>query len=87
MSHGDEFMLRHTFGALHNIGLSERLLRMAVATILVGGALLDLDYDALDALVILPIIAVYPFITAILGWDPLYALFERVPQNRASSTH
>ena len=59
-----------------NIGLVDRMVRFfgggALMTFGVLSALLT-GHDVISAIAIL--LAVYPLMTAIMGWDPLYQLF------------
>jgi len=50
-----------------------------VARIILGyGLIFSVAFQPvpLDYLLILPLIAIYPSLTGIVGWDPFYALFE-----------
>lgn len=61
--------------------ISRVLLAKAITTIpvylVVAGAAGSLAW-----LVTLPVIALYPLLTGLAGWDPLYALAERTKQQR-----
>lgn len=58
---------------LGNIGTIERIMRLALGTLLLGMVFrpeLPPQWFAL--------VAPYPIITAIIAWDPFYALFEEL---------
>jgi len=54
---------------IENITLSGRVVRVAVGLLLIYSVFLQ--EDALGAAAYLPLIAIYPLITATLGWDPI----------------
>lgn len=63
------------FGAAQNMGLVDRVLRFILGLALIVVVLMELgNGEALGMYAYLPIIAIYPLMTAILGWDPLYHL-------------
>jgi hypothetical protein len=61
-------------GAIQNVGWMDRIVRVLIGAALVAVVFVDiyegqpLGWDAY-----LPLLAIYPLITAILGWDPLYS--------------
>ncbi|MBI3772715.1 MAG: DUF2892 domain-containing protein [Gammaproteobacteria bacterium] len=61
-------------GALQNVGLWDRILRVIIGSGLIAVVLVDL-YQRTDLgwHAYLPIIAIYPMLTGILGFDPLYS--------------
>lgn len=62
------------FGAIQNMGWLDRVVRVLVGAGLVGVVFMDIYAgQPLSWHAYLPIIAIYPLITAIMGWDPLYA--------------
>lgn len=72
-------MFTHTqkLGALQNLGLTDRVLRVIIGSALIAVVLVDL-YLRVDLgwHAYLPIIAIYPMLTGILGFDPLYSIFN-----------
>ena len=66
---------RHdTVMEIHNIGLIDRLLRAAVAVILIGQILFVRESPPLQNILLL--LGMYPAFTAVWGWDPLYHLAD-----------
>ena len=62
------------FGAIQNIGWFDRIVRVVIGFALLGVVYVDLIKEMpLGWHVFLPLLAIYPLLTAILGWDPLYA--------------
>jgi len=55
-----------------NVVPLERLIRLAV-----GGVLIAVIFSPAVTAYWLALLAVYPVITAIMAWDPLYALMDR----------
>ena len=53
-----------------NIKTSERMLRAFVAIVMLAYPMAA-DVAPLDVLALLPLIAIYPMFTAIVGWDPI----------------
>jgi hypothetical protein len=68
--------------SFNNISKSERVLRIAVGLALVYSTAFQAGTLGLTAL--LPLIAIYPISTAVLGWDPIVQLVARKSQNRAN---
>jgi hypothetical protein len=67
-------LVRTKLGAVQNLGLVDRVVRMILGFLMVGVVLMDIDLGVAPGWhLILPILSIYPFITGILGWDPLYA--------------
>lgn len=65
----------HSFGPVQNMGWVDRSVRFAIGIVMVVIALMAIEGGGeLGALAYLPIIAIYPLLTAVLGWDPLYAV-------------
>lgn len=72
---GHTMQLTHHMGPVQNMGWIDRVLRFALGFALIVLVLLDMDQSApLGGYAYLPLLAIYPLITAILGWDPLYAM-------------
>ena len=66
--------LRHNFSPVQNLGWLDRTLRVIIGFALVAAVLLYAQQgNSLGGLAYLPIIAIYPLITGMLGWDPFYA--------------
>jgi len=60
---------------IYNINPAERFVRLVFSITL---AIVPLAIDApLGDFVFLPLLALYPGLTAALGWDPLVAVFSR----------
>jgi hypothetical protein len=53
-----------------NITLLNRLIRAAVALAMLGSAMYS-PANPLDIVALLPLIAIYPMFTAVVGWDPV----------------
>lgn len=63
-------------GVVQNVGLNDRLLRTLLGWGVIGMAALDLVGGAQVGWHTYAILlAIYPLLTAILGWDPFYAVF------------
>ncbi len=69
--------IRNRLGVVYNIGLFDRVVRFVVGfALLVAGSIgmsMSPAITTWEATAIL--VSVYPVLTAILGWDPLYAMF------------
>jgi len=68
-------------GTVQNLGLNDRVIRGVIAALMIGLPSLDLALGGIlggifgwHGYVIL--LSIYPALTAILGWDPLYSLFQ-----------
>ena len=60
-------------GVIHkegNITTSERFLRAITAIVMLAYPMV-IETSPLDFLALLPLIAIYPMFTAIVGWDPI----------------
>ena len=58
---------------INNLGNIERVFRLFMGCSLIGSVLfvpVPFDY-----LVLLPLVGIYPCLTAIVGWDPFYYVF------------
>jgi hypothetical protein len=55
--------------AIENIGLSERVVRITAGLLLIGSVFVQ--PGILGATIYLPLIAIYPVITGVVGWDPI----------------
>lgn len=64
--------------------ISRILLAKAIVTVPVFFAVTG-AMGVADGLVMLPLMALYPLLTAMVGWDPLYAWADQVKQRRALS--
>jgi len=68
---------RNILGVVQNQGLVDRLSRIGIGVALIVIAVMSLNNSAevvWETYAIL--LAVYPLLTGMLGWDPLYSLFE-----------
>ncbi len=64
-------------GPVQNIGLNDRIIRGVLALLVIGYPFLTMQGDEfVGGEVYLIFIGLYPSLTAILGWDPLYTLFN-----------
>lgn len=59
---------------MRNVGFIDRILRGVIAVLVIGLPLAYGGSFSWHGYVIL--LGIYPALTAILGWDPLYALFN-----------
>lgn len=68
-------MVIRYFGAIQNMGWFDRALRFVLGLGLIVAALVNLESsEDVGVYAYLMIIAIYPMMTAILGWDPFYHL-------------
>ena len=61
-----------------NVGNVDKLARYAVGATLIGAILVVAPLQV-GWIVFLPLIAIPIVISAIIGWDPIYALFQKLP--------
>jgi hypothetical protein len=66
-----------------NIGVIDKAIRYVVGATLIG-TMLAIETTPVGWLVILPLVAIPVFISAFLGWDPIYALFQKRPIKKFS---
>ena len=60
---------------VHNLGLVDRVVRVLFGAALMGGAITSLfNSSVVTWQVYAALFAVYPLMTGMLGWDPLYAV-------------
>ncbi|NOX26920.1 MAG: DUF2892 domain-containing protein [Gammaproteobacteria bacterium] len=60
---------------VHNIGLIDRVARILLGATLVGGAITSiLNSSVVTWQVYVALFAIYPLMTGMLGWDPVYAV-------------
>ena len=81
-----------TWNHPYNIGSIDRGLRFFIGGVLVGSvfylsaeqtfSLFGIEFALIK---ILPLIGIYPAITAWLGWDPLYAILNITSESRLKS--
>ena len=64
-----------------NVGLIDKSVRYVLGAALIG-AMLVMTPTPIGWVVLLPLIAIPIFISAIIGWDPIYALFQKLPIRR-----
>lgn len=76
-----------TISRFDNVMPIERLARVVVGSIMLAA----IFYPDVTAFKWLALVAIYPFMTAIMAWDPLYALVGqlkvRMPASRSVLTH
>ncbi|MBI3772883.1 MAG: DUF2892 domain-containing protein [Gammaproteobacteria bacterium] len=70
-------------GKLHfdlnqNMANIDKVARYVVGAALIGAIFVIVPAQA-SLLVLLPLIAIPIVISAIIGWDPIYALFQKLP--------
>ena len=66
--------LHKQLGAVQNLGWLDRSVRLIVGAALIAIVLMELGKgNTLGWQAYLPIIAIYPLLSGIVGWDPLYA--------------
>ena len=59
--------------SIDNLGNIERVLRLFIGCSLIGSVLfVPVPYDYL---ILMPLVGIYPCLTAIVGWDPVYYVF------------
>jgi|GEM_PF-1498308 len=66
-----------------NIGSIERAVRIIIGTALTYS--IALQAGTLGIAAILPLVAVYPIMTGIMGWDPVYSVIAQL-KNRMART-
>jgi hypothetical protein len=66
----------------NNVSKGGRVARITVGLALIYSAAFQTATLGLAAL--LPLLAIYPMSTAVLGWDPIVQLVARKSQNRAN---
>lgn len=70
--------MRTSLSVVQNLGLYDRCLRVLAGVILLGGSVAHLVLA--DSMVswhaYTSLLSIYPFLTGILGWDPLYEMAE-----------
>lgn len=75
--------------AYHNVGRLDRGIRLLLGLAMIG-VVYFVKIDSATALggalqwwTLMPLFAVYPMITAFLGWDPVYAFFGASTDSRS----
>ena len=64
-------------GAVQNMGWADRVLRFVIGLALIVYALVMMETrDEIGGYAYVFYFSIYPMLTAILGWDPLYRLFQ-----------
>jgi len=58
---------------MNNIGGVERVIRLFIGCALIGSVMLT--PAPFHYLILMPLIGIYPCLTAIVGWDPAYYVF------------
>lgn len=64
-----------------NVGNVDKVVRFGIAATAIAVVLMTAPANVGWA-VLLPLIAVPVVISAIIGWDPVYALFQKLPTDR-----
>ncbi|MFC1748591.1 DUF2892 domain-containing protein [Pseudomonadota bacterium] len=65
---------QHHMGPVQNMGWFDRIARVIVGAALILAVLYEMQKGVpIGGYAYLPILAIYPLMTGILGWDPLYA--------------
>ena len=60
---------------VHNLGLIDRVVRVLLGVALIAGAITSiLNSSVVTWQVYVALFAIYPLMTGMLGWDPLYAV-------------
>jgi hypothetical protein len=69
--------VRKAMGVPQNLGWLDRVIRVVVGFLLLGvpAVMLSVQTSMATWHNYVMIVSVYPFLTAILGWDPLYYIF------------
>lgn len=64
----------HHLGPVQNMGWIDRTVRVAIGAALILVVLFEMQKGSpIGPYAYLPILAIYPLMTGLLGWDPLYA--------------
>jgi len=68
---------RVRLNVVQNLGLADRMIRMALGTaLLAGGVVSLLNHSALTWEPYAMLISIYPLMTCLFGWDPMYATVD-----------
>lgn len=67
-----------------NISAFERAVRIAIGLALTYSV--ALQTGTLGVAAILPLVAVYPVMTGIMGWDPVYSMIAQFKNRRARTS-
>ncbi len=67
-----------------NVTNTDKIVRYVAGALLIG-AILVVAPAPVGWVALLPLIAIPVVISAIIGWDPIYALFQKLPIPRLSS--
>lgn len=67
-----------------NIGTTERAVRIVMGMVLTYSVVLQAG--TLGVAAILPLVAVYPIMTGIMGWDPVYSMITQFKNRSARSS-
>lgn len=67
-----------------NISTSDRVFRLIVSYLLIFTVVSGTG--PIGAMAYLPLIAIYPGITAFIGWDPISALMSKRAERKAAKT-
>ena len=61
---------------VNNIGYMDATLRMLVGIALIAPALMQVPHSTWGFVGVSALLSIYPFVTAICRWDPMYQLFD-----------
>ncbi len=67
-------MTQHRLGPVQNMGWLDRSVRTVIGALLIAVTLYEIQQGTpVGSYAYLPIVAIYPLMTGLLGWDPFYA--------------
>jgi len=68
--------LSNKLGVVQNLGLADRVLRLFMSIVFLAGPLIHLQItgELMSWHALVALLSIYPFMTAMLGWDPLYSM-------------
>jgi len=68
--------LSKKLGVVQNLGLMDRTLRILASVALLVGPVIHLQMtgESMSWHALVALLSIYPFMTAILGWDPFYSM-------------
>jgi len=68
--------LANKLGVIQNLGLIDRVFRFFVSIFLLAGPMIHLQItgESMSWQALVALLSIYPLMTAMLGWDPLYSI-------------